>query len=103
MSGLFEFQKKLTKIREEFHKKEADARARLAEIEKKKVETLRKVEEMKHNSLHDIEKIDEGIMKAKLDSETKGKLDSEIAIFKQDVEKTYAELRTTVLSKPSLP
>jgi len=103
MSELFEFQKKLTKIREEFHKREADARVRLAEIEKKKVETLKKVEEMKHNTLHDIEKIDEGIIKAKLDSETKGKLDSEIVTFKQDVEKKYAELRTTVLGKPSSP
>jgi hypothetical protein len=103
MSELFEFQKKLTKIREEFLKREADARVRLAEIEKKKVETLKKVKEMKHNTLHDIEKNDEGIMKAKLDPETKGKLDSEIAIFKQDVEKKYTELRTTVLNKPSLP
>jgi hypothetical protein len=103
MSELFEFQKKLTKIREEFHKREADARARLAEIEKKKVETLKKVEEMKHDTLHDIEKIDEGIMKAELDSETKGKLDSEIATFRQDVERRYSELRTTVLSKPSSP
>jgi t-SNARE complex subunit (syntaxin) len=103
MSELFEFQKKLTKIREEFYKREADARGRLAEIEKRKVETLKKVEEMKHNTFHDIEKIDEEIMKAKLDSEARGKLDSEIVTFKQDVEKKYAELRTTVLGKPSSP
>lgn len=103
MSELFEFQKKLTKIREEFHKREADARVRLGEIEKKRVETLKKVEEMKHNTLHDIEKIDDGIMKAKLDSETRGKLDSEIMTFRQDVEKSYTELRTAVLDKPSMP
>jgi hypothetical protein len=103
MSEFFEFQKKLTKIREEFHKREADARDRLADIEKKKVETLKKVEEMKHNALHDIEKIDEGIMKAKFDTETKGKLNPEIVAFKQEVEKRYTELRTTVLGKASFP
>jgi hypothetical protein len=103
MSELFEYQKKLTKTREDFHKREADARARLVEIEKKKVETLKKVEEMKHNTLHDVENIDEGITKAKLDSEARGKLNSEIAAFKQDVEKIYTELRAAVLGKPALP
>ena len=56
---------------------------------------------MKHNTLHDIEKVDEGIMKANLDAETKTKLASEIAEFKQDIERKYAELRATVLGKPS--
>jgi hypothetical protein len=98
-----EFRKKLTKIREEFHKRESDARVRLAEIEKKKIEMLKRVEEMKHNALHDIEKVDEGIIKGKLESEAKGKLDSEIATFRQDVEKIYAELRSTVLNRASLP
>jgi hypothetical protein len=56
---------------------------------------------MKHNTLHEIEKIDEGIMKASLDAETKAKLASEISEFKQDIEKKYAELRGTVLVKSS--
>ena len=101
MSEIFELEKKLTKTREEFHKREVDVRSRLADIEKKKVETLKKTDEMKHNTLHDIEKIDEGIIKSNLDAEAKMKLASEITAFKQDIEKKYAELRTTVLVKPS--
>ena len=101
MSEIFELQKKLTKTREEFHKRELDVRSRLADIEKKKVETLKKTEEMKHNTLHEIEKIDEGIMKSSLDAETKTKLAAEIADFKQDIEKRYAELRNTILVKQS--
>ena len=101
MSEIFELQKKLTKTREEFHKREVDVRSRLADIEKKKVETLKKTEEMKNNTLHDIEKIDVSIMKSSLDAETKAKLASEISAFKQDIENKYAELRATVLVKPS--
>jgi hypothetical protein len=101
VSEIFELEKKLTKAREEFHKREVDVRSRLADIEKKKVETLKKTEEMKHNTLHDIEKIDEGILKASLDAETKTKLASEIAEFKQDIEEKYAELRATILTKQS--
>ena len=101
MSEIFELQKKLTRAREEFHKREVDVRSRLADIEKKKEETLKKTEEMKNNTLHDVEKIDVGIMKSSLDGETKSKLASEIAEFKQDIEKKYAELRATVLVKHS--
>ncbi|HYB68089.1 MAG TPA: hypothetical protein VEC97_00925 [Candidatus Acidoferrales bacterium] len=101
MSEVFELEKKLTKTREEFHKREVDVRSRLADIEKKKVETLKKTEEMKNDTLHDIEKMDERIMKSSLDAETKGKLGSEITALRQDVEKKYAELRATVLVKPS--
>ena len=101
MSEIFELEKKLTKTREEFHKREVDVRSRLADIEKKKVETLKKTDEMKHNTLHDIEKIDEGIIKSNLDAEAKMKLASEITAFKQDIEKKYAELRATVLVKQS--
>ena len=101
MSEIFELQKKLTRAREEFHKREVDVRSRLADIEKKKVETLKKTEEMKNNTLHDVEKIDVGIMKSSLDAETKTKLASEISAFKQDIENKYAELRATVLVKPS--
>jgi protein subunit release factor A len=103
MSESFEFQKKLTKIREELHKREVDVRDRLADIEKKKVEALKKVEEMKHNTLHDIEKVDGGIMKAKLDPETKTRLASEIAELKQNTEKEYSELRSIVLGKTTSP
>ena len=101
MSESFELQKKLTKMREEFHKREVDVRERLADIEKKKVEALKKTEEMKRNSLHDIEKIEEGVMKAKFDVETKTRLTSEIVAIKQDIEKKYTELRAAILGKPS--
>lgn len=99
MSASFEFQKKLTKIQEELHKREVDVRDRLADIERKKVETLKKVEEMKHNTLLDIEKIDEGILKAKFDAETNARLASEIVTLKQNMEKKYTELRSTILDK----
>jgi len=101
MSESFEIQKKLTKIHEEFHKREVDVRNRLADIEKKKVETLKKTDEMKHNTLHDLEKIDEGIMKAKFEAETKTRFTSEIAAIKQDIEEKYTELRVAILGKPS--
>jgi hypothetical protein len=42
VSEIFELEKKLTKAREEFHKREVDVRSRLADLEKKKVETLKK-------------------------------------------------------------
>ena len=101
MDNVFEFQKKLTKTREDFHKREIDVRGRLAEIEKKKVEALKKTEKMKHNTLHDIDKMDEKIMKSDLDSESKTRITSEIAVLKQDIENKYEELKTTILLKPS--
>jgi hypothetical protein len=101
MGDILEFQKKLTKTREDFRKREVDVRGRLAELEKKKVETLKKTEEMNHKTLHDIDKMDEGIMKSDLDPESRAKLTSEIAVLKQDVANKYAELRATILLKPS--
>ena len=104
MSKSLEFQKKLTKIREELHKREVDARDRLADIEKKKVEALKKVEEMKNKTLHDIQKVEEGIKKARLDTETKTRLSSEIVELKQNTEKEYSELRSIALSRaPTVP
>ncbi len=104
MSESFEFQKKLTEIREELHKREVDARDRLADIEKKKVEALKKVEEMKNKTLHDIQKVEEGIKKAKSDTETKTRLSSEIVELKQNTEKEYTELRSIVLARaPTVP
>ena len=102
MGEFFEFQKKLTKIRDELRKREVDVRGRLADIEKKKVEALKKAEEMKHSALHDIEKIEENIMKLKSDNEAKTKLPSEITTLKTDVEKKYTELRSNILGKTSV-
>jgi len=103
MSESFEFQKKLTKISEELRKREVDVRDRLADIEKKRVEALKKVEEMKRNALHDIQKVEEGIMKAKLDPETKTRLASEILELKQNTEKEYSELRIIIIGKATSP
>ncbi len=103
MSESFEFQKKLTKISEVLRKREVDVRDRLADIEKKRVEALKKVEEMKRNALHDIQKVEEGIMKAKLDPETKTRLASEILELKQNTEKEYSELRIVILGKAASP
>ena len=98
----FEFQKKLTKMREELGKREVDIRGQLASIEKIKVEALKKAEELKYSAKHDLEKIDQDIMKAKdLNTQVKARLASEIATLKEDLEKKYAELRNTILGKTS--
>ncbi|HVO36567.1 MAG TPA: hypothetical protein VMT01_00160 [Candidatus Acidoferrum sp.] len=98
----FEFQKKLTKMREELGKREVDIRGQLANIEKIKVEALKKTEELKYSAKHDVERIEQDIMKAKdLNAEVKARLASETATFKEDLEKKYAELRNTILGKAS--
>lgn len=96
----FEFQKKLTRIREELSKREVDVRSYLASIEKVRVEALKKTEEMKYSAQHDLEKLDSDIMKAKdLNAQAKARIASEIAMLKGEVEKKYAELRNTTLGK----
>jgi len=96
----FEFQKKLTKMREELGKREVDIRGQLASIEKIKVEALKKAEELKYSAKHDLEKIEQDVMKAKdLNAEVKARLTSETATLKGDLEKKYAELRNTILGK----
>jgi hypothetical protein len=98
----FEFQKRLTKMREELGRREIDIRGQLANIEKIKVEALKKTEELKYSAKHDMEKIEQDIMKAKdLNAEVKSRLSSETATLEEDLEKKYAELRNTVLSKAS--
>ena len=98
MGESFEFHKKLTKIQDDLRKREVDVRNRLADIEKKRVETLKRTEEMKYSALHDIEKIEQSIMKGKVDTETKKTLLSEIASLKTEMEKKYLELRSTIYS-----
>jgi hypothetical protein len=98
----FEFQKKLTKMREELGKREVDIRGQLVSIEKIKVEALKKTEELKYSAKHDLEKIDQDIMKAKdLNTQVKARLTSETTTLKEDLEKKYAELRNTILGKTS--
>ena len=98
----FEFQKKLTKMREELGKREVDVRGQLANIEKIKVEALKKTEELKYSAKHDVEKMEQDIMKAKdLSTEVKARITSETAKLKEDLEKKYAELRNTILDKTS--
>ncbi len=98
----FEFQKRLTKMREELGRREIDIRGQLANIEKIKIEALKKTEELKYSAKHDMEKIEQDIMKAKdLNAEVKSRLTSETATLKEDLEKKYAELRNTILGKAS--
>lgn len=99
-----EYQKKLTKIREELSKREVEVRSQLANIEKIRVEALKKTEEMKYSAHHDIEKIDQDVMKTRnLDAQAKTRLADEISAIKSDIEKKYSELRSTILSKTTLP
>jgi SMC interacting uncharacterized protein involved in chromosome segregation len=98
----FEFQKKLTKLREELGKRELDIRTQLANIERIKVDALKKTEELKYSAKHDLEKIEQDIMKAKdLNTEVKSRVTSETATLKEDLEKKYAELRNSILGKTS--
>jgi len=98
----FEFQKRLTKMREELGKREVEIRGQLANIERIKVEALKKTEELKYSAKHDVEKVEQDIMKAKdLNTEVKSRLTSETATLKEDLEKKYAELRNTILNKTS--
>lgn len=100
----FEYQKKLTKIREELSKKEVEVRKQLTNIEKIRVEALKKTEEMKYSAHHNLEKMDQDIVKTKnLDAQAKTRLADEISTMKSDIEKKYSDLRTMILSKATLP
>jgi len=96
----FEFQKKLTKMREELGKREVDIRSQLANIERIKVEALKKTEELKYSAKHDMEKMEQDVMKAKdLNTEVRSRVTAETEMLKEDLEKKYAELRNTILGK----
>ena len=96
----FEFQRKMTKIREQLSKREVDIRRKVADIQKIKVEALKKTEEMKYSAQHDLEKISEDVMKTKdLGAEVKTKLTLEITDLKNEIERRYAELKNVVADK----
>jgi len=100
MGDSLEFQKRLTKTREELSKREVEVRRQLANIEKTKVEALKKIEELKYSAHHDMEKIEHDIAKTKeLDAELKTKITSEMTALKGEIEKKYGELRSTILGK----
>jgi hypothetical protein len=95
--GEFEFQKKMTKIREQLSKREVDVRRKVADIQKIKVEALKKTEEMKYSAQHDLEKVSNDVMKTKdLGTEVKTRLTSEITDLKNEIERKYAELKDRV-------
>jgi hypothetical protein len=103
MGDSLELQKKLTKAREELSKREVEVRRQVANIEKIKVEALKKLEELKYSAQHDMEKVEHDIAKAKeLNAETKTTITSEIIALKNEIEKKYAELRSTILGKAAL-
>jgi hypothetical protein len=96
----FEFQKKMTKIREQLSKREVDIRRKVADIQKIKVEALKKTEEMKYSAQHDLEKISQDVMKKKdLGTEVKTRLTSQITDLKNEIERKYAELKSGVADK----
>lgn len=100
MGDSLELQKKLTKTREELSKREVEVRRQVANIEKIKVEALKKLEELKYSAQHDMEKVEHDIAKAKeLNAETKTRITSEIIGLRNEIEKKYAELRSTILGK----
>jgi hypothetical protein len=96
----FEFQKKMTKIREQLGKGEVDIRRKVADIQKIKVEALKKTEEMKYSAQHDLEKISNDVMKKKdLGTEVKTRITSEITDLKNEIERKYTELKDRIADK----
>ena len=96
----FEFQKKATRIREQLSKKEVDVKGKVADMQKIKLEALKRTEEMKYSAQHDLERISQDIMKAKnLGGEMKTKLTSELSDLKNEIEKKYSELKSTLAER----
>ena len=95
----FEFQKRMTRIREELGKREVDVRHKLADIEKAKLEALKKAEEMMYSAQHDLEKISSDVTKKNLGTEIKATLNSEITVLKKEIETKYADLRAKIAEK----
>ena len=95
-----EFQKRVAKIREQLGKKEVDVKRKVTDIQKIKVEAIKKTEEMKYSAQHDLERISQDIMKAKsLGGEMKTKLTSELSDLKNEIEKKYSELKSTLAER----
>jgi len=92
-----EYTEKMSKIKEKILKTEKDVKNDFAKIEKIKLDTLKKTEEMRRSAENDLEKVEKDILKSKdLATESKQRLNSEIAVLKSEIGQRYTELKTQI-------
>ena len=92
-----EYVEKMSKIKEKILKTEKDVKNDFAKIEKIKLDRLKKTEEMRRSAENDLEKVEKDILKSKdLATESRQRLNSEIAVLKSEIEQRYTELKTQI-------
>ena len=92
-----EYIEKMSKIKEKILKTEKDVKNDFAKIEKIKLDTLKKTEEMRRSAENDLEKVEKDILKSKdLATESRQRLNSEIAVLKSEIGQRYTELKTQI-------
>jgi len=92
-----EYSEKLSETLEKLNKRVKDIQKDFDKIEKIKVNALKKAEEMRRSAEKDINKIEKNIAKSKdLAPESKQRLQSQIAITRNDIENKYAMSRTQI-------
>jgi len=92
-----EYIEKMNKIKEKILKIEKDVKNDFAKIEKIKLDTLKKNEEMRRSAENDLEKVEKDILKSKdLATESRQRLNSEIAVLKSEIGQRYTELKTQI-------
>ena len=92
-----EYIEKISKIKEKILKTEKDIKNDFTKIEKIKLDTLKKNEEMRRSAENDLEKVEKGILKSKdLTTESRQRLNSEIAVLKSEIGQRYTELKTQI-------
>lgn len=92
-----EYIEKISKIKEKILKTEKDVKNDFAKIEKIKLDTLKKTEEMRRSAENDLEKAEKDILKSQdLATESRQRLNSEIAVLKSEIGQRYTELKTQI-------
>ena len=92
-----EYIEKMSKIKEKILKTEKGVKNDFAKIEKIKLDTLKKTEEMRRSAENDLEKVEKDILKSKdLATESRQRLNSEIAVLKSEIGQRYTELKTQI-------
>jgi chromosome segregation ATPase len=83
--------------REKLNNGVKDAREKLANIEKIKVEALKKTEETKHSADQEVTKMEIDIGKSKdLAIESKERLRTEISSLKREIQEKYTDLKKRI-------
>jgi uncharacterized membrane-anchored protein YhcB (DUF1043 family) len=92
-----EYSEKLSKIQEKLNKRVRDIQKDFDKIEKMKVDALKKAEDMRRSVEKDVNKIEKNIAKSKdLAPESKQRLQSQIAITRNEIENKYVRSRTQI-------